>query len=203
MGEPVSIPATFELDADVVGALILVELDCTDGVDDYVLRFVLNDEASFKDASSNLWWGAKLISIDQLDFSIGGDAPAISITLSYTADPDKADLITLIRQYGSTAVRYRNARFYLQYIGQHEEIFAPVNAPVLLTTRRMMNLTYAISGPKTRAVAVGVEGPFDLRSKPVNGRYTDADHKRRTGTSDPSLEFMPTNSSDEQSLFGL
>lgn len=198
-----TIPAAFELDAEVVGALILVELDCTDGVDSYPLRFVLNDEAGFIDTSDNLWWGAKLISIDQLDFSIGGDAPAISVTLSYTVDPDKTDLIALIRQYGSAAVRYRAAKFYLQYIGQHEEIFAAVNDPVLLTTRRMMNLSYAISGPKTRAVAVGIEGPFDLRSKPVNGRYTDADHKRRTGTSDPSLEYMPTNSSDEQSLFGL
>jgi hypothetical protein len=203
MGESMSIPASFALDAEIVGALILVELDCTDGVDSYPLRFVLNDEASFTDTSGNLWWGAKLISIDQLDFSIGGDAPAINIRLSYTVDPYKTDLITLVRQYGSAAVRYREAKFYLQYIGQHEEIFAAVNAPVLLTTRRMMNLNYFIDGPKSRAVAVGIEGPFDLRSKPVNGRYTDADHKRCTGTSDPSLEFMPTNNSDEQSLFGL
>lgn len=198
-----SIPASFALDAEIVGALILVELDCTDGVDDYPLRFVLNDEASFTDTASNLWWGAKLISIDQLDFSIGGDAPAINITMSYTVDPDKADLITLIRQYGSAAVRYRSAKFYLQYIGQLDDVFAAVHDPVLLTTRRMMNLNYIVDGPKSRAVAVGIEGPFDLRSKPVNGRYTDADHRRRTGTSDPSLEFMPTNSSDEQSLFGL
>lgn len=198
-----TIPSTHELDADVVGAIVLVELDCTDGVDSYPLRFVLSDEASFTDSNGNLWWGSKLISIEQLDFSIGGDAPAVNVTLSYTVDPDVTDLITLVRQYGSAAVRYRPARFYLQYFGAHEEIFAPIYAPVLLTTRRMMNLTYAIDGPQTRAIAVGIEGPFDLRSKPINGRYTDADHRRRTGTEDPSLEFMPTNSSDEQSLFGL
>lgn len=198
-----TIPAAHDLAADAVGALVLVELDCTDGVDSYPLRFVLNDEASFTDSSGNIWWGAKLINIDQLDFSIGGDAPSVNVTLSYVVDPDVTDLITLVRQYGSAAVRYRSAKFYLQYIGAHEEFFAPIDAPVLLTTRRMMNLNYVVDGPKTRAVAVGVEGPFDLRSKPINGRYTDADHRRRTGTSDPSLEFMPTNASDEESLFGL
>jgi hypothetical protein len=198
-----TLPADWELDADIVGAIVLVELDCTDGVDSFPLRFVVNDEASFRDSSGNVWWGSKLISVDQLDFSIGGDAPAVNVTLSYTVDPDVTDFITLVRQYGKDAVRYRLAKFYLQYIGSHEEIFAPIYEPVLLTTRRMMNLTYSISGPQTRSVSVGVEGAFDLRSKPVNGRYTDADHRRRTGTNDPSLEFMPTNASDEESLFGL
>lgn len=198
-----TIPVDHDFEADIVGVIALVELDCTDGVDSYPLRFVLNDEASFTDNTGNLWWGSKLIAIDQLDFSIGGDAPTINVTLSYTVDPDVTDLIALVRQYGVQAVRYRPARFYLQYIASHGEMFAPVHDPVLLTTRRMMNLNYAIDGPKTRAVAVGIEGPFDLRSKPINGRYTDADHRRRTGTNDPSLEFMPTNASDEESLFGL
>jgi hypothetical protein len=200
MGEPMTtVPDSWELGAEVVGGVVLAELDC----DGATLRFIIGDEGWFDDVNGNRWVGSKMLSAEPIDFSTSGDAPSMKMTFSYIFDPDSDDLITLVREYGVAAVRNREARFYFQYFARYEELLKPVWEPRLLATRRMLSLNYVIEGPKSRAVSVLMEGPFDLRSKPVNGRYTGADHRRRTGLDEPSLDLMPTNSFDEESLFGL
>ena len=178
--------------------LLLAELDTTAGI----IRFILSDEGRFTDISGNAWYGSKIISMSDLEFTSNGDAPATNISLAYIVDPDGVDLINEVRQYGVAAIRNRECRFYLQYIASMDERLAPVSAPLRIATRRMMNLTYSFEGQQNRLISVNMEGPFNLRAKPPFGRITDAEYRRRSG-GDPSLEFMPFEGSDEESLFGL
>jgi hypothetical protein len=193
-----SIPDTWDLSAEVVGLLLLAELDC-DGV---TVRFILNDEGFFTDTNGNQWMGSKLLSMSELAFPVNGEAPLTTLTFSYTFDADVTDVVSTARSEGAAAIKGRPARFYLQYIGQTGEMFAPVHAPLQISKRTMRSLEYMLDGPQSRALSVKIESPFEGRSKPVNGKYTDADQRRRF-PGNPSLEFMPTNNSDDQQLFGL
>lgn len=193
-----SIPTDWDLSSEVVGLLLLAELDCVDAT----IRFILNDEGQFTDSNGNVWLGSKLLSMSELDFPTNGEAPLTTLKFSYTYDADVADVVSAAREDGLAAIKGRPCRFYLQYIAQTGEFFAPVHAPLLISTRTMRSLEYELNGPQMRSLSVKIETPFDGRSKPVNGRYTDADQRRRY-PGNPSLEFMPTNSSDDEQLFGL
>ena len=133
------------------------------------------------------------------------DLPRIYNFFRYQLGDDQLaeDLTAAVKEYGVASVKGRAANFYIQYIGAFKEFYAPVFAPQLLTSRVMSNLDYSFDGPQKRSLTVTVEGPFNLRARPVGGRYNTADHSRRCGYANPSLEFMPTNNSDSQSLFGL
>lgn len=195
-----TLPSNYELNAEVVGVLDLVEIDTTEGV----LNFVVGDDAKFTDVTGKIWYGSKLISVSETEFSINGTAPSVQLSFTFIQDPDTPDLIQIVKDLGGVStVKGRLAKFYLQYIGEYKQIFAPVFAPQLLTQRVMYNLDYAFEGPQVRTLTLTVEGPFNLRSRPVGGRYNTADHSRRVGSSNMSLEFMPNNASDTQTLFGL
>jgi len=193
----------FDFGADVVGLLDLVSLDTTAGM----VRLVVGDDGFFDDVDGNRWYGSKLISASEMEMSIGGTAPSMSLNLSFVQDPDVDDLVAAVKAYGVDAVKDREARFYVQPISAVNEFYRPVYTPQLLTIRKMMNLDYEFNGPQIRTITLTVEGPFNLRSRPVGGRYNTDDHSRRlglpAGTINPSLEFMPTNSFDDQPLFGL
>jgi hypothetical protein len=200
MGEPpMSLPDEYDLSADVVALLDLVELDTTAGP----VRLILNEDARFIDTLGREWLGSKLISVSEVEFSVNGTAPAVQLNFSFIQDPDSEDLIAAVKEYGVAAIKGRQANFYIQYIGSFKEFYKPVFAPQLLTRRVMTNLDYSFEGPQTRMLSLSVEGPFNLRAKPVGGRYNTADHSRRCGYDNPSLEFMPNNNTDQQSLFGL
>lgn len=192
------IPETIDLKSESLFSILLCELD----VDDGPLRFILGEEGRFIDVHGNEWLGTHLISIEDIDFSINGTAPGVNITLAYEVSDESRSLIADVRAYGVEAVRNRDIRFFWQHLERHEEYSLPVTEPVLLTTRRMMNISYSFEGPKQRAISVSTEGPFSLRASSPNGRWTDAEFRRRFN-GDPSLEFMPVDSFDEQALFGL
>lgn len=194
-----SIPAGYDLRADVVGIIDLVALDTTAGV----LRFVIGADGFFTDVNGDKWLGSKLISCSDIEFSINGTAPATELTFSFIQDPDTEDLIAAVKSYGVAAIKNRDATFYMQYLAAHREFYAPAFAPQALTTRPMMNLDYVYEGPQVRRISLTVEGPFSLRSKAVGGRYNTDDHSRRCGYDNPSLEFMPTSAADDEPLFGL
>ena len=194
-----TIPATWDLEAEIVGYVTLVHLDTTEGV----LRFLLGEDGTFTDASGNEWLGSKLLSIGAVELSIGDRVPTTEFSFTYTVDTDGEDLVSIARGFGLAAIRDRYATFYLQPLAQYEEFFAPTFSLVQIARRRMMQLRYDISGPKDRRVSVILDGPMNLASKPTNGRYTTPDATRRKGSEDLSHEFMPTNPFDEQSLFGL
>lgn len=198
-----SLPDDYDLRSPVISFVDLVALDTTAGI----VRLLLGDDAFFYDVNGNQWLGSKLLSTSEIELSVNGTAPATELTFSYIQDPDEPDLIAAVKEYGVAAVKGRPARFYIQYLESTGEFFRPVFAPQLFTTRTMMNLDYVFNGPQIRGLTLTVEGPFNLRAKPVSGRYNTSDHSRRLGlppgTINPSLEWMPNNTFDDQPLFGL
>lgn len=198
-----SFPEEMDFKADTVGILELVELDTTEGI----CRFIVNADGFFIDSNGNKWMGSKLISVGEIEYSVNGSAPAVEFSFSFIQDPDAEDLVSAVRAMGLAAVRGRDASIYIQYIGATREFFKPFYAPQKITVRKMSNIGYAFDGPQIRSLSLTVEGPFNLRSKPVNLRYNTADHSRRLGLApgvvNPSLEFMPNNTFDMQPLFGL
>lgn len=196
-----TIPAEIaeQLSDEAVGAVMLVELDTTEGF----LRFMVGENGVFTDANGVKWLGSTLVQIGEVEAAINGIAPSWEMSLSYVHDPERGnDPIAAIREYGVAAIDGRKARLYFQYFGRHEEMYAPIWEPIRLTTRIMRKLSYSLQGEAMRTVSVLCEGPFPLKSRPVNGRYTDADQRRRHG-GDPSLEFMPVHGFDDEPLFGL
>lgn len=198
-----TMPSEYDFRSENVGIINLIELDTTVGV----FRFLLGDDGWFKDLSGNVWVGSRLISCSEVEFSINGSAPGIELGLTFIQDPDEPDLISEVRALGNDVIKDREARFLIQYLEATSEFFRPVYQPQLLTRRKMVNLGYSFEGPHIRRISLQVEGPFNLRAKPVGGRYNTADHSRRlglpSGVINPSLEYMPVHGVDEQSLFGL
>lgn len=194
-------PTDFELDADIVGMITLAALDTSAGI----LRFGTGFEGTFIDKNGHAWLGSRLISTSSTEFSINGNAPALTLTFAWIQDPDAEDLVAIIRNEGGiAAIKGRPATFYMQYLTRQEDIFAPVHAPVQWFKREMLNLVYTLDGPQQRTVSVVCESDWRLRSKPLGGRYTVIDHARRLGVpNNPSLEFMPTHELNNQPLFGL
>jgi hypothetical protein len=194
-----SFPAEYDFSAENVGLIELVELDTTEGI----ARFILNEDGFFTDINGHTWAGSKLISVSEVEYSINGSAPNVELSFSFIQDPDAVDLVTAVRTSGLASIKGRQATFYIQYMSALKEFYRPIFAPQKLTSREMLSLGYTFDGPQIRSLSLTVEGPFRLRSKPIGLRYNTADHSRRVGHANPSLEFMPTNSSDEQQLFGI
>lgn len=194
-----TLPTEFDFQAEIVGVLDLVALDTTAGV----LRFIVGEDGWFKDTSGNVWTGSKLISTSDMEISVNGTAPTMELGLSFVQDPDEEDLVAAVQGHGVAAIKNRDAVFSIQYLATTGQYFRPIYAPVVLTKRKMIGINYSFEGPQVRRLSVSVEGPFNLRAKMPGGRYNTVDHSRRVGAPNPSLEFMPTNSFDEQSLFGL
>lgn len=194
-----SFPEEYDFSAENVGLIDLVYLDTVVGP----ARFILNEDGFFTDTSNNVWMGSKLISVSEIEFSVNGSAPALELTFSFIQDPDSADLIAAVKDMGLAAVKGRDATFYIQYMSALGEFYKPIFPPQKLTSRKMTNLGYSFDGPQIRGLSLTVEGPFNLRAKPIGLRYNTADHSRRVGHDNPSLEFMPTNQFDDEPLFGL
>lgn len=200
------IPSGWNLEDEIQFFMYLVKVNTVDGP----LHFVLEDEMSFVDVNGTVWTGAGLASISDIEMSINGNAPALTLQMSYSVeegDDATSNLMARVRQRGLDAVNGLQCEIYIQHLQNHTEFFAATTLPILLTSRTITNVGYNITGPLSRALSISVEGPFNLRSKPINGTFSGADQRRRTADSvlgpDPSLDYMPTNSSDAESLFGL
>lgn len=185
------------LSDEAVGAALLMEMDTSEGF----IRLYPGENAIFRDANGVDWIGCSLLRMGEVKVSSNGAAPTWEASLSYVYDPDREDLLQAIRDFGVAAIDGRPCRLYFQYFGKLEEMFAPIWQPIKFRTVTMRRLIYTHNGPQERSVTLLCEGPFPLRSRPLNGRYTDADQRRRA-SGDPSLEFMPTNGFDDQPLFG-
>lgn len=176
----------------------LLELDTSEGF----LRFMFGADAYFEDVNGNRWIGSTLVKSGSVESVNNATAPTWEASFSYVHDPDLTDPMAIIRSFGLAAIDGRKARLFFQYWGQVEEMFSPIHAPILIATYTMRRLVYDKQGPRTRMVSVICEGPWALRGKPANGRYTDADQRRRAD-GDASLEFMPVSGWDETPLFGI
>lgn len=189
-------PIAQRLNDEVIGAALMIELDTAEGF----LRLYLGENGVFRSADDREWIGCTMLRMGDVKVSSNATAPTWEAQLSYVHDPEREDILAVIREFGVAAIDGRPCRLYFQYFGQLEEMFAPIWQPILFRTVKMRRLIYNYAGAE-RSVALVCEGPFPLRSKPLNGRYTDADQRRRHA-GDPSLEFMPFQGWDDQPLFG-
>lgn len=195
-----SAPAEWDFTQEIVGYVELLAVDTTAGI----YRFIIGADARLIDVNGNEWVGSQLISASEIEHSVNGSAPGAEYSFSFIQDPDEDDLIGAIRDMGGVdIVKGRDATMYMQYFATYNEMFKPVFAPYQITKRKMTALGYVFDGPQVRKLTLSVETSFNLRSKPIGARYTTADHSRRVGSNNPSLEFMPYNAFDEQTLFGL
>jgi hypothetical protein len=185
------------LNDEAVGAALLLELDTAVGF----VRLYPGENDLFTDASGNNWIGCSLLRMGDVKVSSNATAPTWEASLSYVYDPNRPDILAAIRQFGVAAIDGRKCRLYFQYFGQLEEMYAPIWTPILIRTVTMRRLIYNFVGTHERSVSLVCEGPFPLRSKPINGRYTTSDQQRRF-PGDMGLEFAPTHGFDDQPLFG-
>lgn len=191
-------PADFDLRAEVIGLLDLVEMDTPDGP----ARFMPGVDARFVDIAGREWIGSQLISGSAIEWAREGQAPEGELTLSYFQDPDAPDLIQQLRTLGSDYVRGQAVRFYVQPLGSVAEFSAPVYPPVLVATRVARTLTYEIDGDVSRRLTLSIESQLAARRGARGLYYTTEDHSRLVGAANPSLQFMPSESRVEEQLFG-
>ncbi|SFY23652.1 hypothetical protein SAMN04244548_03199 [Paracoccus pantotrophus] len=192
------LPAGFNPRADAVGLMDMVSIETADGV----FRFLLGADGRFVDVADREWIGSQLIDSSELRLSIQGEAPAGSLSLTFIPDPDDGDLVAQVRALGTDYVRGREIVFWLQPIGSMAEFHAPVHAPVRWLTRRGGHIEFDLSGGLERRITLTFEGPFTGRNTAPGLQYTVADHARLIGAPNSSLRFMPTDTFQEEKLFG-
>lgn len=191
-------PAAFDPRDAVPAMMDLVSIDTPDGV----FRFLLGGDGKFIDVNDQEWIGSQLVDSSELRMSIQGEATAGSLSLTFIPDPDDPDLIAQIRAMGTDYVRGREIIFWIQPLGSMNEFFAPVQAPVRWLTRRAAHIEFDLSGGLERRIKLTFEGPFTGRNTAPGLQYTVADHARLIGAANSSLRFMPTDTFQEEKLFG-
>lgn len=190
-------PAGFDARADAVAMLELVSIDTPDGV----ARYILGRDGKFTDVDGHVWWGSTLVSSPEAEMPINGTAPSGALTLAYFQDPSQPDLIEQIRALGADYITGRPITFWLQVFGDVREFWAPVAAPIRLMTRQMTSLGFAGAGPLERSITLTFESAFAGRNTGRGWVYNTTDHARLVGASNPSLQYMPHDTYQEQPLF--
>lgn len=191
-------PAGFGPRDEVAGILALVEIDAPSGL----VRFMLGQDGRFTDSLGRDWWGAQVLQASALEWSRSGEAPAGQMAIAYFQDPDAPDLIADLRASGDAHLRGRSIRFYLQPIRDATDYAAPRSAPVLIATKTCGTLRFTAQGDLQRGLSLDIEGPFALRRAARGYFYTTADHAALIGAANPSLELMPQDQRQEETLFG-
>lgn len=184
--------------AQAIALLDLVSITASDGTH----RFIVGSDGYFTDTLGDVWTGCQLLSASELRTCIQGEAAGGTLSLTYIPDPDDGDLIAQIRALGSDYVRGCPIRFYVQELLSMEEFSAPSLPPRLWMTRRGAHIEYDLSGALERRITLAFEGPFTGRNTGPGLQYTVADHGRMVGAANNSLRFMPTDTFQEQKLFG-
>lgn len=189
---------TFDSRAEVVAVLDLISIDTPDGV----FRFIAGTDGIFTDTDGNQWIGSRLINSGDMKASIQGEAPSGSLTLAFVPDPSGTDLIAEIRDLGTDYVQGREIIFWDQPLLSMDEFYAPSIAPQRTFTRTAGHIEYDLSGPMERKLTLTFEGPFTGRNSAPGWQYTTNDHATLIGEANSSLSLMPTNTYQEQKLFG-
>lgn len=181
----------------IVAAHNLCEVDTTSGV----YRFLIGADGVFTDVSGVNWYGSSLLSMGQMTAAINGVAPGGAIQINYFQDPNAPDIITDMRAKGVAYILDRPIRFYRQHFRSIAEMYAPVTAPILRFTRTMKGMTFGSSGPHERSIEVTFEAWTEDRRAARRIIMDQNGHSEILGRANPSLEFMPTDSFDEERLF--
>lgn len=184
-------------DIEVIGKLELVNINTADG--DF--GFIVGTDGKFRDANGKVWHGSQLISASKLEQSINATAPSGEIGMSFFQDPDAPDVVSQIKELGVDYVRGRPIKFYTQPITDPADIMNPKLPPDLIMTRTMRNLRYSADGPQNRKISVTFESVWENRRRSRRLVYNTTDHAKLIGSTNPSLEFIPTVDFQEQKLF--
>jgi len=191
-------PSGFNPRGAAVGLVDLVSIDTADGLH----RFILGGDGRFVDVDGHQWIGCQLIDVPDLDLSVQGSAPAGSLSLTFIPDPEDGDLVAQMRELGSAYIEGRQIAFWVQPIMSMAEFAAPVHPPQRWLTRFATSLAFDLSGALERRITLNFEGPSVGRNAAPMLQYTTGDHARLLGAANSSLRFMPTDTFQEQKLFG-
>ncbi|WP_370281567.1 hypothetical protein [Pseudooceanicola sp.] len=182
----------------VVGMLDLCNINTPDG--DF--GFLLGQDGVFTDVNGKSWYGSTLISVPKLQSAIDGIAPAGAIDLSFIQDPSSPDLVAQVRELGLDYLDGRPITFWVQPFRSMAEMQAPVLPPHLHLTRTMRSLTFTASGARDRRITLGFEPWTEDRRAARRIALNTEGHAKLTGSANPSLSFMPTETFEEEALFG-
>ena len=134
--------------------------------------------------------------------AIEGIAPAGQIVLPFFQDPNVPDLIQGIKDLGRAYIDGQEIKFYYQPLLSTACLYKPQLAPVLEFTRICRELSYSGEGPERREITLYFEATTEDRSSRRRIALNTEGHAKLLGTSNPSLEFMPTVDFEEEKLFG-
>lgn len=190
-------PVGFDPRSDAVGILDLALINTPDG--DF--GYILGQDGKFTDVNDFVWWGCTLVTQADMEFPINGTAPSGSLTLSYFQDPSQPDLIAQIRSLGAAYVQGRPITFYQQIFGAISDLWQPVVAPIRVMTRRMTGISYGGSGDLERSITLTFESAYAGRNTGRGLSYNTEDHARLIGAANPSLQYMPHDTYQEEPLF--
>ncbi|WP_322895173.1 MULTISPECIES: hypothetical protein [unclassified Yoonia] len=190
--------AGFDPRDQILGFLGLIEIDTPDGP----ARYMVAAEGIFRDIDGRAWVGSQLLQGTELEWSRGGDAPEGELSMSYFQDPDAADLISKVRALGAGYLEGRKVRYYVQPIRTMSDFYAPGLPMILYATRTAGVVKYTFNGDISRRISLSVESIFAGRRAARSRFYTVEDHSRLVGSPNPSLQFMPLESREEEALFG-
>lgn len=191
-------PPEFDPSSEVIGLMDLVSIDTEDGL----FRFILGVDGVFRDVDGHDWTGCQLFESSDLRASVQGEAPQGTLSMTFIPDPADGDLVAQIRTLGTDYIKDREVVFWVQPFNSPEELHAPVLAPLRWLTRRATHVAFDLTGALERRISLNIEGPFTGRNTAPGLQYTVADHARLIGTANSSLRFMPTDTFQEQKLFG-
>ena len=131
------------------------------------------------ESGGHVWQGiGDMISISDLPASYGPSADQITLTLQGATQ----EMLALAKA-ASSRVYGRDITVYQQFfsvtpVDSTAQPWSPLGPAFALYSGRMDQMTYKAS-EVTRAIELTAEGLFTNRNAPPNGRWTDADQKRR------------------------
>lgn len=130
------------------------------------------------------WQGiGSLINISDIPSSYSPSADQITFTLSSVTE----EMLSLVqnatsRVYGRDVIVYQQF-FDVGPVDAAAQPWLPLGAPFAVYSGLMDQMTFkasrASNGDISRVIELTAEGLFTNRSAPANGRWTDADQKRR------------------------
>lgn len=182
---------------EVIGKLEMVNINTPDG--DF--GFLIGTDGKFVDANGKVWYGSQMISASALEAAYNGVAPRGEMTLAFFQDPDAPDLVDQIKALGRDYVLGREITFYTQPFTEPAQLYAPTLQPILVMKRTMRSIRFNANGPQDRTISVTFESLWERRRQSRRFVYNTTDHSKLIGTTNPSLEFIPTVDFQEQKLF--
>ncbi len=190
--------AGYDPRSDFQAQFNMVDINTPDG--DF--GYLVGTEGRFTDINGKVWHGSTVLSMSSLQSAIGDAAPAGSISLAYFQDPSQPDLQSQIIAMGPDYLRGRKIEFYWQPFTTMAEMYAPTIAPILEYTRVMGDLVFNRDGPQGRSITLPFEAWTEGRNYKRRIPFSREGHERLRGVTDPSLTYRPTDSLEEEKLFG-